>query len=86
MSSAPMGNNRLVELRDVVKAFVRTKTPDRCILVSDISGQAGQPPGRYTSDFCDVELLGDGWRLVGTRLAMTLMEPGTSAGIRTCST
>ncbi|MFH1266210.1 MAG: N-acetylglucosamine-6-phosphate deacetylase [Planctomycetota bacterium] len=48
---------------EVVKAFVRTKTPQRCILVSDISGQAGQPPGRYQSDFCDVELLADG-RLV----------------------
>jgi len=48
---------------DVVKTFVRAKRPKRCILVSDISGQAGRPPGRYTSDFCDVELLADG-RLV----------------------
>ncbi|NUQ63096.1 MAG: amidohydrolase family protein [Pirellulales bacterium] len=44
----------------VVKCLVRAKTPERCILVSDISGQAGQPPGRYTSDFCDVEILPDG--------------------------
>ena len=49
--------------RDVIKTFVRTKTPERCILVSDISGQAGQPPGRYQSDFCHVELL-PGGRLV----------------------
>jgi len=48
---------------DVVKTFVRTKTAERCILVSDISGQAGQPPGRYRSDFCDVEILPEG-RLV----------------------
>ncbi|NQT15752.1 MAG: amidohydrolase family protein, partial [Planctomycetes bacterium] len=48
---------------EVVKAFVRAKTPARCILTSDISGQAGQPPGLYKSEFCDVELLEDG-RLV----------------------
>jgi N-acetylglucosamine-6-phosphate deacetylase len=47
----------------VVKCFVRAKTPQRCVLVSDISGQAGQPPGRYRSDFCDIEILPDG-RLV----------------------
>jgi N-acetylglucosamine-6-phosphate deacetylase len=45
---------------EVVKVFVRAKTPERCILVSDISGQAGQPPGRYESPFCDVEILEDG--------------------------
>ena len=45
---------------DVVKVFVRCKTPQRCILVSDLSGQAGQPPGRYSSRFCDVEILPDG--------------------------
>lgn len=45
---------------DVVKTFVRAKTPERCILTSDISGQAGQPPGLYKSEFCDVELLADG--------------------------
>ncbi|MCR4415193.1 MAG: amidohydrolase family protein [Thermoguttaceae bacterium] len=45
---------------EVVKVFVRTKTPSRCILVSDLSGQAGQAPGRYTSPFCDVEILPDG--------------------------
>ncbi len=44
----------------VVKCMVRAKEPQRCILVSDISGQAGQPPGRYASDFCDVEILPDG--------------------------
>jgi N-acetylglucosamine-6-phosphate deacetylase len=45
---------------DIVKVFVRAKTPERCILVSDVSGQAGQAPGRYTSPFCDVEILPSG--------------------------
>ena len=45
---------------EVVKVFVRAKTPERCILVSDISGQAGQAPGRYASPFCDVEILPSG--------------------------
>ncbi len=45
---------------EVVKVFVRAKTPQRCILVSDISGQAGQPPGRYESPFCDIEILPSG--------------------------
>jgi N-acetylglucosamine-6-phosphate deacetylase len=45
----------------VVKAFVRAKTPDRCILVSDMSGMAGMPPGRYeNTSVGDVELLEDG--------------------------
>ena len=47
----------------VLKTFIRAKTPQRCILVSDMSGQAGQPPGRYASRFCDVEILPNG-RLV----------------------
>lgn len=48
---------------EVVKTFVRAKTPERCILVSDIAGQAGLPPGRYDGDLCDVEVLPNG-RLV----------------------
>ncbi len=44
----------------VVKSMVRAKTPERCILVCDLSGQAGQPPGRYSSPFCDVEILPTG--------------------------
>ena len=49
---------------DIVRVFVRAKTPERCILVSDVSGQAGQPPGRYASPFCDVEILPNGALLV----------------------
>jgi N-acetylglucosamine-6-phosphate deacetylase len=48
---------------EVVKTFVRAKTPQRCILVSDVSGLAGLPPGRYTGSGCELEILADG-RLV----------------------
>ena len=48
---------------EVVQTFVRAKTPARCILVSDESGLAGLPPGRYASSGCELEILDDG-RLV----------------------
>jgi N-acetylglucosamine-6-phosphate deacetylase len=48
---------------EVVKVFVRAKTPERVVLVSDLAGLAGLPPGRYTSSGCEVEMLDDG-RLV----------------------
>ena len=48
---------------EVVKTIVRAKSPERCILVSDVSGLAGLPPGRHASSGGDVELLPDG-RLV----------------------
>jgi N-acetylglucosamine-6-phosphate deacetylase len=48
---------------EVVKTFVRAKTPARCILVSDMSGSAGLPPGRYGTHLCEIEILEDG-RLV----------------------
>lgn len=48
---------------NVVKAFVRVKTPDRCILTSDVSGWAGRPPGRYRAGHGELEILPDG-RLV----------------------
>jgi N-acetylglucosamine-6-phosphate deacetylase len=48
---------------EVVKSLVRAKTPSRCILVSDVSGLAGLPAGRYTSSGCELEILADG-RLV----------------------
>jgi N-acetylglucosamine-6-phosphate deacetylase len=48
----------------VLKSMVRAKTPARSILVSDITGMAGMPPGRYQSpSLADVEVLEDG-RLV----------------------
>jgi N-acetylglucosamine-6-phosphate deacetylase len=48
---------------EVVQTFVRAKTPGRCVLVSDESGLAGLPPGKYRSSGCELEILEDG-RLV----------------------
>jgi N-acetylglucosamine-6-phosphate deacetylase len=45
---------------DVVKTFLRAKTPARCVLVSDLAGQAGLPPGRYRGEMCELEVLPDG--------------------------
>jgi N-acetylglucosamine-6-phosphate deacetylase len=45
---------------EVVKTMVRAKTPERIVLVSDVSGLAGLPPGRYTSSGCELEILPDG--------------------------
>ena len=47
----------------VVKSFVRVKTARRCILISDMSGLSGLPPGHYRANHGDVEILPDG-RLV----------------------
>lgn len=48
----------------VVKCFIRAKTAERCVLVSDVVGMAGMPPGRYENTRVgDVEILEDG-RLV----------------------
>jgi N-acetylglucosamine-6-phosphate deacetylase len=48
---------------EVVKSMVRAKTPERVVLVSDVSGLAGLPVGRYQSSGCELEILTDG-RLV----------------------
>ncbi|MBI3839469.1 MAG: amidohydrolase family protein [Planctomycetia bacterium] len=48
---------------EVVQTIVRAKTPERCILVSDLSGLAGLPVGRYATQLCELEILPDG-RLV----------------------
>lgn len=69
-------------LPDMVKVFVRAKTPRRCILVSDLSGQAGQAPGRYSSPFCDVEILPDGKLVVaGQREIMAGASAPASVGV-----
>lgn len=45
----------------VVKSFVRGKTPERCVLVSDLVGMAGMPPGEYTNtSIGNIEILDDG--------------------------
>lgn len=49
--------------REVVQTFLRAKSPERCLLVSDVSGLAGLPVGRYPSSGCELEILPDG-RLV----------------------
>jgi len=45
---------------EVVKTFVRAKTPGRCILVSDLVPLAGLPPGRYEIPAAPVEVLPTG--------------------------
>jgi len=48
----------------VVKTFVRAKTVDRCVLVSDLVGMAGMPPGEYSNtSIGDIEIL-EGGRIV----------------------
>lgn len=50
----------------VVQSFVRAKTPARCILVSDITGMAGMPPGDYPhTSLGHIEILEDGSHVVG---------------------
>lgn len=48
---------------EVVRTFVRAKSAERIVLVSDVSGLAGLPAGRYMSSGCELEILSDG-RLV----------------------
>jgi len=49
---------------EVVKSMVRAKTPERIVLVSDVSGLAGMPVGRYPmTSGIELEILPDG-RLV----------------------
>ena len=48
---------------EVLKVMLRAKTPARCVLVSDVTGMAGKPPGVYRTSLGEVEVLADG-RLV----------------------
>lgn len=43
-----------------VKVAVRAKSTQKCILISDLSGMAGLPPGQYQTDLCPLEVLDDG--------------------------
>ncbi len=45
---------------DVVKCLIRAKSPERCVLVSDLSGLAGLAPGRYRTNLCEIEILESG--------------------------
>ncbi|MFO0869874.1 MAG: amidohydrolase family protein [Pirellulales bacterium] len=50
----------------VVQSFVRAKTPERCLIVSDITGMAGMPPGYYEqTSLGAIEVLEDGRLVVG---------------------
>jgi N-acetylglucosamine-6-phosphate deacetylase len=66
----------------VVQTFVRAKTPERCLLISDLSGMAGLPPGRYDTELCDLEILADG-RLViaGQDQLLAGASRGIDAGV-----
>ncbi len=45
---------------EVLKPIIRAKTANRCFLISDMSGCAGMPPGRYQTSLCELELLSSG--------------------------
>jgi N-acetylglucosamine-6-phosphate deacetylase len=66
----------------VVQSLVRAKTPERCLLVSDLSGMAGLPPGRYPTELCELEILADG-RLViaGQDQLLAGASRGIDAGV-----
>jgi N-acetylglucosamine-6-phosphate deacetylase len=50
----------------VVQSFVRAKTPERCLIVSDITGMAGMAPGVYAqTSLGAIEVLEDGRLVVG---------------------
>jgi N-acetylglucosamine-6-phosphate deacetylase len=44
----------------VVKSMVRAKTPQRIVLVSDITSMGGMPPGRYKTGLGELEVLAGG--------------------------
>jgi N-acetylglucosamine-6-phosphate deacetylase len=44
----------------VVKSMIRAKTPDRIVLVSDITAMGGMPPGRYQTGLGELEVLPSG--------------------------
>jgi N-acetylglucosamine-6-phosphate deacetylase len=44
----------------VVKSMVRAKTPDRIVLVSDITSMGGMPPGKYQTGLGELEVLSSG--------------------------
>jgi N-acetylglucosamine-6-phosphate deacetylase len=44
----------------VVKSMVRAKTPERVVLVSDITSMGGMPPGKYQTGLGELEVLESG--------------------------
>jgi N-acetylglucosamine-6-phosphate deacetylase len=45
---------------EVVQTFVRAKGAERIVLISDLSGMAGLPPGRYKTELCELDILPSG--------------------------
>jgi N-acetylglucosamine-6-phosphate deacetylase len=44
----------------VVKSMIRAKTPQRVVLVSDVTSMGGMPPGRYQTGLGELEVLPSG--------------------------
>src|SRR4029453_1717931 len=44
----------------VVKSMVRSKTPERIVLVSDVTSMGGMPPGKYQTGLGELEVLPSG--------------------------
>ncbi len=66
---------------DVVKTFIRAKTTAATVLVSDMSGLAGLPPGRHASEMCELEILPNGKLVVA---GQTEILAGASLPLGTC--
>lgn len=61
----------------MVKTILRGKGLERLILVSDLSGLAGMPPGVYNTELCEVEILESGKIVLASnrRLLAAASEP-----------
>jgi len=65
---------------DVLRAMIRAKGIDRCVLISDASTFAGSPPGHYRDWGSDIEVRGDG----SVVLAGTPYLAGSGATLKHC--
>ncbi|MBN2022466.1 MAG: amidohydrolase family protein [Pirellulales bacterium] len=67
---------------DVLKTFVRAKTVDRCVLISDLSGMAGLAPGVHEGELCRLEILPNGKFVVA---GQTEVLAGASVPLGQCA-
>ncbi len=65
----------------VVKTFIRAKSTARTVLVSDMSGLAGLPPGRHSGELCELEILPNGKLVLA---GQTEIMAGASLPLGTC--